>query len=264
MAAAVFGIYKYVADRQDNTSGSLPGALQNDNRDDKQPSLPLIDLQPTVNEWMAKQNGTASVVVYDIANKKNVAVLNPNEQYFAASIYKLYVAYEGYRKVDSGEFKSDEIYLNGWSRGKCLDQMIRTSHSPCAEKMWVELGKEDTTAKLESYGLENTSMTGLYTSAADAALMLRRIEAGTGLSSASRTSFLDSMLNQIYRDGLPAGFEGSKFYDKVGFREAVEYHDVGILELTGGRKYIVSVLTKNIGTRQIAALASSIEDKLDN
>lgn len=263
VAAAVFGVYKYVADNQaqKNENSAAPQIASDA---EQKSSLPLIDLQPTVDEWAAKQSGTASVVIYDLANKKNIASLNPGEQYFAASIYKLYVAYEGYRKVDNGEFKPDEIYLNGWSRGKCLDQMIRTSHSPCAEKMWVELGKESTTEVLTSYGLKNTSMTGLYTSAQDAALVLARIENAVGISAASRIAFLDSMLNQIYRDGLPKGFAGSKFYDKVGFRETVEYHDVGILELAGGRKYVVSVLTKNTGTRQISALADAIQDKLNN
>src|SRR3972149_6859816 len=71
--------------------------------------------------------------------------------------------------------EANDPYLSGYSRGKCLDAMIRDSYSPCGEKMWSELGKQQLTEKLKTYGLSNTSMTGLYTSAEDAAIILQRL-----------------------------------------------------------------------------------------
>jgi hypothetical protein len=47
-------------------------------------------------------------------------------------------------------------------------------------------------------------------------------------------------------------------YDKVGFRELDEYHDVGIVKFADGRVLIVSVLTKNAGVRNIAGLGAAL------
>lgn len=263
VTAIVIGIYKYVADRQDGSSANS-SLSQNESQKKQDPSLPLIDLQPTVDQWAAAQKGDFSVVIYDPANKKNVAELNPDKEYFAASIYKLYVAYEGYRKIDSGDFKSDEAYLDGWSRGKCLEEMIRSSHSPCGEKMWAELGKESTTARLEAYGLKNTSMTGLTTTARDASLILARLETEEGLSKQSKSAFLDSMKTQDsrYRRGLPSGFTQSTVYNKVGWNENLEWHDTAIITLPNGRNYVVSVFTRSVGMNQVAALGKAIEERL--
>lgn len=243
-----------------NTNSSNPSA----NSPPPAPSLPVIDLQPTVEAWADKQSGTASVVVIDLANKKAIASLNPETQYFTASIYKLYVAYEGYQKVADGTHSMSDPYLSGYNRGKCLDEMIRSSYSPCAEKMWVELGKDKTTQKLKTYGINNTSMSGLSTTAHDAALLLQRLFERRELTEEHVNFFLDSMKTQEakYRAGLPKGFTKSTVYNKVGWNEQLEWHDTAIVTLQGGRSYVIVVLTKSVGSKNIAALGQAIEAKL--
>src|SRR5690606_24218516 len=60
-------------------------------------------LQAAVDDWVvARPSMTASVVITD-ADGNILASSNPDEVYFAASLYKLYVAYEGYRQLDGGE-----------------------------------------------------------------------------------------------------------------------------------------------------------------
>ena len=236
--------------------------------DTKKPrsELPVMDLQPTVDAWAAKQSGTASVVVVDLANDKVVASHNANRQYFAASIYKLYVAYVGYQKVADGTYSLSDPYLSGYTRGECLDAMIRDSYSPCGEKMWNELGREDLTAKMRAYGLKDTSLTGLTTSAKDASIILKKLFNGDDLTQKYRKLYLDSMKTQpaLYRRGLPSGFNDSVVYNKVGWNGLVEWHDAAIVTLSNGRSYIVSVLTKNIGSKNIVSLARAIENKLSN
>src|SRR3990167_4123987 len=236
--------------------------------DTKKPrsELPVMDLQPTVDAWAAKQSGTASVVVVDLANDKVVASHNANRQYFAASIYKLYVAYVGYQKVADGTYSLSDPYLSGYTRGECLDAMIRDSYSPCGEKMWNELGREDLTAKMRAYGLKDTSLTGLTTSAKDASIILKKLFNGDDLTQKYRKLYLDSMKTQpaLYRRGLPSGFNDSVVYNKVGWNGLVEWHDASIVTLSNGRSYIVSVLTKNIGSKNIVSLARAIENKLSN
>jgi beta-lactamase class A len=179
------------------------------------------------------------------------------------SIYKLYVAYIGYQKIDQGKWNESEIYLNDWTRGKCLDQMIRTSHSPCGEKIMDEIGKANIQDILNSYGLENTSFTQLTTSSDDVANILIRLQKNLDLSPDSTKKLLDSMNGQIHRDALPKGFgDYWKVYDKVGFRDFNEYHDVAIVVTPRGKTYIVSVLSSGAGTTNIADLAETLKKSM--
>ena len=261
-AAVVFYFWPNEKSPAPKAETNQPASPSNPDAKPEKPSI--INLQPTVDAWADKQTGRASVVIYDLANKKTVATLDPDRQYFTASLYKLYVAYVGYQKIDDGTYDADEAYLGSYTRAKCLDKMIRESYSPCGEKWWNELGKEAVTAKMRDYGLKNTSLTGLYTSAADSAAILRMLYKGTDLSKSSRAAYLDSMKDQpaLYRRGLPLGFSKSTVYDKVGWNGQVEWHDAAIITLPGGRSYVISVLTQNVGSSQIAALGKAIEGRL--
>jgi len=216
-------------------------------------------------DWGQSVNGAASVVINDAFYGAVIAATEPDESFFAASIYKLYVAYEGYRQIDAGIVDSEEIYLNGFTRAECLDKMVRESDSPCAEKLWAELGKEETTLQLRTYGMGNTSMTALTTTASDAAVMLSRIAQGEGLSEQSQQKFLQSMKDQIFRDTLNKSFapESAIVYNKIGFNELAEYHDVAIVEFPGtGRQLIVSIMTKNVGTANIVRLGDMLRQSI--
>lgn len=223
------------------------------------PIFETTELQATLDQWNAEQTGTASVSVLNTQGEL-LASVNKDRSFFAASIYKLYVAYFGYRQVDAGAVDPSEIYLGNYTRAKCLDLMIRESHSPCAEKLWTEIGKEKQTEDLKALGINNTTMTNIQTTSYDAGLMMARFARGEGLSAASQAAFLASAKDQIYRDALNKGFSSNvTVYNKIGFNELVEYHDVAIVELTDGRRFIVSVLTANVGTKSIAELARRVE-----
>jgi hypothetical protein len=221
------------------------------------PDLRHPDLQKLAEDWDSGHRGTYSIVITDESGDQ-LAAVNADRQYFMASIYKLYVAYVGYQKVDSGQYKLDEPYWNGWTRGKCLDEMIRTSHSPCGEKMMAELGRPYLAEVLERYGITETAWGAFTTNAPDAAIVLGRLQRGQDLADASRGRMLDSLKGQVYRDALAGGFAPLTVYDKVGFREQDEYHDVGIVELADGRHIIISVMTSGAGSRNIAGLAEAI------
>lgn len=227
---------------------------------------PFINFQPTVNAWARSTNGSSSIVIYDLNNKRVAASYRPNETYFTASIYKLYVAYIGYQKVADGTYSLRDPYVSGFTRGKCLDKMIRSSYSPCAEKMWVELGKEEITNVLKTYGLKNTSMTGLTTSAADVNLVLRRLFDNKELSNTYANLFFDSLKDQPskYRTGLPSGFSNAVIYNKVGWNENLEWHDAAIVRFRSGRSYAISVLTRSVGRSNVVTLAEQINKKVNN
>ena len=244
-------------------SGSRESSSE-DTAEEKKPQFPFVDLQATVERWDSSHGGTSSVVIYDIDNGKIAASLNPHRIYFGASLYKLYVAYEGYLKIVDGTYDLDDPYLSDYTRGKCLDIMIRESYSPCAEKMWVELGKEALTAKMKSYGLKNTNLSSLQTTAYDSNLILRKLAKGDELDKQHTELYLDSMKTQpaLYRRGLPKGFTDITVYNKVGWNLTLEWHDAAIIELSDGHRYVITVLTENVGMNNIAALAKALQQKI--
>ncbi len=236
-------------------------SIGKDESSNKKENLPNI--QPTIDEFIKSNPGTYAVKITDM-DGQSLAEVNGDQQFFTASLYKLFVAYVGYQKIDDGTYNPNEPYITGYTRGECLDAMIRASYSPCAEKMWAELGKESISKQMKSYGLTNTSLTGLYTSANDSAIMLRKIAKGEGLSENSKKSYLDSMKSQDakFRIGLPSGFTKSTAYNKVGWNEDKEWHDTAIIELPNGQKVVVAVLTTGVGYKTVAELGSKIEDAL--
>ncbi len=226
---------------------------------------PLFDsqtLQTTIDTWSADTPGEKAVVAMTPEGKM-LASINPDSTFFAASLYKLYTAYLGYQDIDAGKANSAEDYNSGRTRSECLDVMIKESDSPCAERLLSELGKADVMSRLQAIGITNTSMVSLSTTAKDAATMLAIIARGEGLTPASHSTLLKSMHDQIFRDALVNGFSDElAVYDKVGFNELVEYHDIAIVELKDGRKFILAVLTEGVGTRNIAELARRVEAML--
>lgn len=260
-----------ISEGQNQTNNASEPAEQDKDKEvvDDEKTKPEFDaeaLQQTINSWASNlgSDDVASVVVMD--NQGGIlAEVNPGQEYFTASLYKLFVAYEGYKQFDSGEVNSSEVFLSGQTRAECIDKMIRSSDSPCAESLWTEIGKEKLTATMKTYGINNTSLVGLSTTATDTANMLARIARGEGLDKTSQTSYLSSMKTQdsLYRRGLPSGFSANvTVYNKVGWNEQVEWHDASIIEFAGGRQLIVAVLTENVGTAQISKLATLIEQSV--
>ena len=130
--------------------------------------------------------------------------------------------------------------------------------------MWNELGKSTLTAKLKEYGLKSTDMTGLRTSAADAAIILQRLFDRLDLTDEHTNLYLDSLKSQPakYRTGLPTGFPAAAVYNKVGWNENLEWHDTAIVTLPNGRSYVISILTRSVGSRQVVELAKSLNAAL--
>jgi beta-lactamase class A len=235
-------------------------SIVEDERIKEEPGFDAVALQKAVELWLEDATGNAGVYITEVDGAV-LAATEPDQVFFAASIYKLYVAYEGYQRIDEGIFDPSEVYVSGFTRAECLDKMIRESDSPCAEKLWIELGKEAVTKQLISYGLKNTSMTALTTTAADAGIILSRIATGERLSQESQQALLQSMENQVYRDTLNKSFDQSvTVYNKIGFRELDEYHDVAIVQFEDGRQLIISVLTNGVGTGSIVRLGQLIND----
>ena len=231
--------------------------------EDETPKIDTESLQKVVDEWVGSVPNELDVsIVITSVDGKVLAQHNPEKSYFTASLYKLFVAYEGYRALDAGELTGSETFQAGRTVSECLDAMIRESDSPCGERMWTELGKSTIDENIKLYGITATDMVGLQTTAADTAAILARIARGEGLSESSHAAYLDSMKTQpaLYRRGLPSGFsEALTVYNKVGWNEQLEWHDGAIVERKDGERFILTTLTRSIGSKKIVELAQNLE-----
>ena len=216
----------------------------------------ICNLQPVIDTWLTEQSGTAGIVVYDLQSDSCVGRHHEDSVFFSASIYKLFVAYEGYLAIQQGMLKGGASSYENRNREECLDAMIRSSDSPCGQRVLAELGGSKLDEKLKSYGIVNTSLKGLKTTAADVAVLLKKIHMRAELSAQNTDKLLNSMLDQpaLFRSGLPRGFRGAIVHNKVGWNEPLEWHDAALVTLDGERSYAVVVLTRNIGCNGVTEL----------
>lgn len=222
------------------------------------PKPPLINLQPVIDQWVAKQKGDFGIVVYDPDNQQIIGAYQPDKQYFTASIYKMYVVYLQLVDIQLGKRDPQGLFRGDFTRQKCIEEAIRISDSGCADALMAELGNADINARLLAFGLTDTSFSGFVTSANDAAKILERLQGNRDFGQDLKQLLLSMMQQQIYRNGLPLGMPEAVVADKVGFSETPNYHDIGIITLPNKRQYIVAILSEGASSRQVADFGQAI------
>jgi beta-lactamase class A len=195
------------------------------------------------------------VVVTDLSNDASAST-NADTQFVSASIYKLFVAYDIYKKIDAGTLSSTEkLTAYGTSRTveQCLSDMITVSDNTCGKALgalddWAAL---DAMLASEGYShtmLNNYNAAGVLTgdkqtSASDVALLLSRLYKGTLLSKTSSEHFIHLLKGDTINYMLPSGLpSGTVIAHKVGFLGQYQ-HDAGIVYGTK-KNMLVVMLTK--------------------
>lgn len=234
-----------------------------------------IDFQPIVDEWAQSVGGNRSVLIYDLDRDEVAGEYNTKEGYGTASLYKLFVVYEGYRRLQSGEWQADEpAGSTGYTILKCLDLAIRESYSPCAETLWAKIGQSNLDGIIENdFKITNSTISKLVSNPEDIMKMMKIFYERPEITDASLVDVMkDSFLNQPtttynWRQGLPSGFSKAKVYNKVGwdFNPNTNswniYHDAAIVEFPEqNRHFIVVVMTNQVPYQQISKLGSMIEE----
>jgi len=238
-----------------------------------------IDLQPVVNEWISSISGRASVMIYDLDRNEIIGEYNSTELFNTASLYKLFLVYEGYRRLESGEWNADDIAgSTGLSILECLDLSIRESYSPCAETLWAMIGHEELDNIITSdFGITGSYISGITSNANDIVEMMKIFYHHTEISNPTYIEKMkDSFLNQPittynWRQGLPSGFSDKILvYNKVGWDYDVDgeywnlYHDAAILDVPSlNRHFIVVEMTHAVSLDNIKNLAARIEAALN-
>ena len=242
--------------------------------EDELPILPEpISFQTVVDEWTNSVDGDNSVLIYDIERDEVAGEYNADESYNTASLYKLFVVYEGYRRIASHEWSADEIIGNtGYDLATCLDLAIRESYSPCAETIWAMIGRTELDDIIvNDYGITNSDISHLTSNPKDILkIMLMFYKHELALDAATLGRMKDSFLNQPittynWRQGLPSGFSKANVYNKVGWNYNGSYwtiyHDAAIVEFPeDDRHFIVIVMTGKVPFQKIRDFGTMLEN----
>ncbi|MBR3329164.1 serine hydrolase [Candidatus Saccharibacteria bacterium] len=236
--------------------------------------IPKVDFQAVVEEWANSVGGNRSVLIYDLDREELVADYNSDEDYNTASLYKLFVVYEGYRRLESGEWLAEE-YAGGTGKTilECLDLAIRESNSSCAETLWVKIGEKNLDKIIEDdFGILNSEISSLLSNPRDILKIMQIFYHHDEIKDESLVAKIkDSFLNQPvttydWRQGLPSGFSQANVYNKVGWDYNADgnywniYHDAAIVEFPEeNRHFIVVVMTNQVSHRKIRELGTIIE-----
>lgn len=256
--------------------GDIPAEDAEPEEEVAEPELPapVEGLTGIVEAWAAGLSGNKSVLIYDVDRDEMVVDYNVNEDYNSASLYKLFVVYEGYKRVQNGVWDGATVIVNGRTILECLDLAIRESNSSCAETLWAMIGRETLDGIIANeWGITNSRISSLTTNAEDIYKIMRRFYEHPDLTDeALLTRMWDSFLNQPvteynWRQGLPSGFsDNAEVYNKVGWaynpdlRRWDIYHDAAIVHFKNSdRTFIIIVMTNYVDFTQIRNLAAQLE-----
>jgi len=222
-------------------------------------------IQTLINDWAAKYKaGTAAVSFQELGGQGRAASLNDGEQFFTASIYKLFVALYVYHQIETNQLSpSSQVAGNGKTVDACLEAMIVVSDNNCPEALGNQLGWGNIGAYAAQQGFSGTSFTDHAWSAdtRDVASYLVKLNGGTLMNPVDTAALLDKMQRQIYRSAIPAGSAPSTVQDKVGFYGSY-WHDAAIVHAPKAT-YVLVVFTNGPGAGAIKSLAAQIQQTLD-
>ena len=240
-----------------------------------QESFLLIDFQPIVDNFIKNTSGSRSVLIYDLENEQVVGEYNTTETYNTASLYKLFVVYEGYLRIERGEWlSSDPAGRSDKSILECLDLAIRESNSTCAESLWQMIGHEALDSIIENdFDIHDSDISRLNSNPQDILKIMIKFYQHDELTNGELIARMkDSFLNQPtttynWRQGLPSGFSRANVYNKVGWDYNPDgkywniYHDAAIVEFSEqNRHYIVVVMTNRVPFEKIRDFGKRFED----
>ncbi len=200
------------------------------------------ELQKLVQKLADKANSEVYISVRDLKTGAK-AEIDGGTSITSASLYKLFVANQIYRKVDAGKLSLSKKLPRGKTVAQCLEPMIVVSDNACGAQLGdlLDWGSQDT--DLHNQGYNGTSLADLpHTSSNDVALLFARLYANKLLGATSNKAFLDLLKAQEINNRLPQGLPDNtmiahKTGDLYGYM-----HDAGIVY---GAKtdYIVSIMS---------------------
>ena len=229
-------------------------------------------LQAVIDQWTAQHGSGYRIAVQTTGWRGVSASYQANVSTVTASTYKLFVAYAAYYQMETGKLSPDQRLSGGQMVETCLERAIVQSDNDCAVAVadkigWSAIDQLVTKVGLTHTHLNNYNMYGTFTgdkqtTAADLALLLQKLQAGTLLNKTHTATLLGYMKRQVYRDGIPAGSNGATVADKVGFLDGAT-HDAAIVYGPKQTYVLVVLSAKGKDWANIRSLASYVYSHLN-
>jgi beta-lactamase class A len=236
----------------------------------RSPAAETSGLQSLLDNFADDQPVPVYVSVIDLLTGAHAGI-DEREQVDAASLYKLFVAYEIYRGIEADMVDPGAAAGGGaWGTvAECLDSMITISDNECGHALGDMIGWEANNDELQLEGYVGTDLTNPYqqTTAADVALLLRRLADGTLLTRDDNEAFMSLLIAQQFNDRIPAGLpDGVTVAHKTGNLDGF-VHDAGIV--LSSHPFIAVVMTgpwdsEDDAPSAIGSLASDLWSFLGN
>jgi beta-lactamase class A len=223
-------------------------------------------LQMLVEEWQRGYSGASvGVSIQSLDGTGLAANLNAGKSFFAASMYKLYLAQYLLHGFEDGTMvPGATVGDTGKTAAQCVEAMIVQSDNACPEALVAQISSSTLNNYVRAQGFSGTVFLsdGTNGTAADTASFLRRLQAGQLLNSSNTELLLGYMRRQIYRGAVPAGSAPAAVADKVGFYGSV-WHDGGIIYHARGT-YVLVAYTENASAAAIKDLARRVNDFMNS
>ena len=219
-----------------------------------------------------------AVSLIDLSDKNRGEVhFNDQTQWTSASTYKLFVALDMSKAVESGRLNWNSP-LNGDTMGGCLSQMIHVSDNGCPETWLATYSDyEKLTQTAKNFGSKQTDFNygNMTTSAGDLANLLKKLYQGELMNSDDTKNLMDLLEHQQYQDGIPDGIQnninagktpqGTLVADKVGFVDDYTgpiLNDASIVSSPNGA-YVLVVMANGYSWQFISQLTSWIDAQME-
>lgn len=193
-------------------------------------------------ELIQETDTTFGIVVWDL-NTQQKYFLNENEQFEAASLYKLALMYTLFYLESKGKLDTDQPDIKA-----SLNSMITVSSNKAALYLLDSYTSWDEIAKLlTEKGLKQTEFTKdhLLTTPWDEAKLLALINDPYDIGPKSREKMMELLKSQTINDRIPALLPaGVTVFHKTADLDDVS-HDVGIVTGPGSTRFILVIMTKN-------------------
>src|SRR3989344_8227902 len=221
------------------------------------------ELSSLILETIKDKKGHFAIVVKNLKGGERF-YLNPEEEFGSASLYKLAVLVEGFRKRETGEIKFEDtlkinLDIDGNIVGKdsnnisqtlnfdiesLLTRMISFSDNLSGQTLGEYFGWEKIVKTVAEIGLKNTKLTSPpKTTAADMVTLLEGIYRGKIISKEASDAMIKILLKQEINNKLPAKLpKETRIAHKTGELADLN-HDVGIV-FAPKTDYLIIVLVK--------------------
>lgn len=209
-------------------------------------------LKAVIDDWVKSQSTYEwAVVVRGLDSDQRGVSVEPDKQMRAASLYKLYLMLPIFKDYSASKLSSAGIE-------DCVDLMLRVSDNPCGEKLGQMVGWDRADVEINRAGYNQTKI-GIaepYTTAGETAELMEAIYNRQVGGAAGKKYIMNKLGQQSWDEGIPAGCQGCKTYNKTGDLGFVR-HDAAIIS-GGSGAYVLVIFSDGAPYAQIAELTRKI------